>query len=91
VVLSLALLALWALTFMRGTPLLDVLTFLNVARYTYPAIIPALVLLLLGWSELAVMLADKPRAMRALKVAGVAAPAVLAVISLLTVGLFFAG
>jgi hypothetical protein len=90
VVMGLALLGLWALAFLRGTPLLEMLTFLNVARYTYPAIIPALLLLLLGWSEVAVMLADRPRALLALKVAGVAAPAVLAGVSLLTVAQFFA-
>lgn len=90
VVMALALIALWALTFMRGTPLLDMLTFLNVARYTYPAIIPALVSLLLGWSEMAVLLAGLPRTLRILKVVAVAATAVLAMVSLLTIVQFFA-
>jgi hypothetical protein len=88
-VLGLALLALWLLTLLRGTPLLDVLTFLNVARYTYPAIIPALVLLLLGWSEVALMLAGKPRALRAFTLTAAVLGLALAAASLLTIAAFF--
>lgn len=89
-VLGLALLALWLLTLLRGTPLLDVLTFLNVARYTYPAIIPALVLLLLGWSEVAAALAGKPRALRAFMLTAAGLGLALATASLLAIVSYFA-
>ena len=89
-VMAMAVIALWALTLLRGTPLLNVLTFLNVARYTYPAIIPALVLLLLGWSEAAVMLESSPKGLQILKWAGVIFALSLAMISLATIALFFA-
>lgn len=89
VVMGLALLALWALAVLRGTPLLDVLTFLTVARYAFPAIIPTLLVLLLGWSEVAALLADRPRALRIFALAAAGLGLALAVGSLLTIVRFF--
>ncbi len=89
-VMGLALMMLVAPTVLRGTPLLDALTFLSVARYLYPAIIPALLLLLLGWSEAATMLAGKPRALRAFTLAAAGLGLALAAVSLLTIAVHFA-
>ncbi len=89
-VMGLALATLLALAALRGTPLLDVLTFLSVARYLYPAIIPALVLLLLGWSEVAVLLAGRPRALRLFTLAVAGLGLALAAVSLLTIAVHFA-
>lgn len=93
VLLAAAALALWTFTFVRGTPFLEVWPFLTVARYAYPAIIPTLLILLLGWGEVATALRartrDDARGWR-LFVGGAAALALgLALASLASVVRFF--
>ncbi len=50
--LGIALFAVWGVTFVRSENYVLLPVFFPVARYAYPAIIPTLLLLLVGWNEL---------------------------------------
>ena len=50
-VLAMVFVPAWAFTLLRGTPYVQVTPFLTTARYGFTAIVPTLLILLLGWTE----------------------------------------
>ena len=48
---AIVLISVWGITWVRGSVYLFLFPFIPVARYTYPAIIPAMFVLNLGWLE----------------------------------------
>jgi hypothetical protein len=61
-VLGIALAGIWGQTFLRGiSSLTNSFVFIPPARYTYPVIIPTLLVLNVGWLEIAHILSRWPR------------------------------
>lgn len=54
--LGLTVISIWGMAFIRGSNYIFIQPYYPVARYAYPAIIPTLVLLCIGWLNLANML-----------------------------------
>jgi hypothetical protein len=88
--MGLALFVLWGMAFLRGLPWLDTVPFLTVARYAYPAIIPTVLVLGLGWSEVIALFAARRPAQRSVMAGLTGVMIALALLSVVTVALAFA-